>query len=150
MNQVKTCQNAMELLVDQEVRRQLAQLPENLLLHLNLSEVATYALNRLPPLYSYSKEGWRQQKLRGEQKLGNQITKAVRQAFVVVAGEMALHPLPVKPQNADYKNQRINTTSALRQRVSPAPRLSLVDVTPQTKKLPVEASDGWGNSFYLR
>ncbi len=148
MNQAKTCQNAMELLVDQEVRRQLAQLPENLLLHLNLSEVATYALNRLPPLYCYSAEGWRQQKLRGEQKLAHQITKAVRQAFVVIAGEMALHSIPVKPQNADYQSQRKNTASALRHRTSSSPRLSVVNIASQAKVPKLEA-DGWGSSFSL-
>lgn len=146
MNQTKTCQNVMELLVDQEVRRQLAQLPENLLLHLNLSEVSTYALNRLPPLYSYTQEGWRQQKLRGEQKLAHQITRVVRQAFVVVAGEMALHSIPIKPQNEDYKNQR-KTASVVRRRAS-SPRISVVNITqPKAPKLEV---DGWGNSFYLR
>jgi hypothetical protein len=150
MNQAKTCQNAMELLVDQEVKRQLVQLPENLLLHLNLSEVATYALNRLPPLYSYSEEGWRQQKLRGEQKLSHQITKAVHQAFVVIAGEMALHSTPVKQsQNEDYKSQRKNTTSALRHRASSSPRLSVVNMASQPKA-PKPEADGWGNSFYLR
>lgn len=94
-------------------------------------------MNLLPPLYSYTQEGWRQQKLRGEQKLGHQITKAVRQAFVVIVGEMALDSIPVKPKNKDYKNPRKNTASAFHHRVSPSPRLSLVDVTPQIKKVPV-------------
>ncbi len=142
MNQAKTCKNAMELLVDQEVSRQLAQLPEKLMKYINLSEVATYALNRLPPLYSYSEEGWRQQKLRGEKKLSQQIKKTVHQAFVMIAGDLFLHSMPAqqgqKPEDEQIK--RKNTASAVPRRASSSLRVPVVNVNQPQNSPPLSAS----------
>ncbi|NEP00210.1 MAG: late competence development ComFB family protein [Symploca sp. SIO2E9] len=83
-NQVQTLKNAMELLVIEEVERQLDNYPQHLANYINPVEVATYAVNRLPPLYASSEEGWRQQKLRGKREFKNQINTAVRQGFAAV------------------------------------------------------------------
>ncbi|NEO33373.1 MAG: late competence development ComFB family protein [Symploca sp. SIO3C6] len=48
----------MELLVIEEVKHQLDNYPQQLANYINPVEVATYALNRLSPLYASSEEGW--------------------------------------------------------------------------------------------
>ena len=83
-DQGKTYKNVMELLVAKEVHRQIEQLPPKLAQYIDRIEVATSALNRLPPLYASCKEGQRQQELRAKKQFANQINTAVRQALVAV------------------------------------------------------------------
>lgn len=52
----------MEDLVSEEVRRQLVLMSPRLTRYIKRVEVETYALNRLPPLYACSREGWLHQK----------------------------------------------------------------------------------------
>lgn len=54
--------NVMEDLVSEEVRRQLVLMSPRLTRYIKRVEVETYALNRLPPLYACSREGWLHQK----------------------------------------------------------------------------------------
>ena len=79
-----TYQNVMELLVKDEIERQLKKLPLTLKPYINKLEVATYALNRLPPLYASSEKGKSQQKLQGQSKYKEQIQTAVRQGLSAV------------------------------------------------------------------
>ena len=74
--------NVMEDLVAQEVKIQLATLAPRLCQYIKRVEVETYALNRLPPLYASSKEGWMQQLKRGRDEFYAPIKTAVRQAIV--------------------------------------------------------------------
>jgi Late competence development protein ComFB len=83
-NPAKTYQNVMELLVAKEVNRQINKIAVNLRNYIDPVEVATYALNRLPPLYASSEKGRHKQKLQGEQKFKEQIATAVRQGIVAV------------------------------------------------------------------
>ena len=46
--------NIMELLVQNEIDKQLRLYPKKIRDYINKVEVATYALNRLPPLYASS------------------------------------------------------------------------------------------------
>lgn len=75
--------NAMELLVAQEVSKQLKSYPATLRQYINPVEVATFALNRLPPLYASCKEGWHRQQ-KHALKLQIQIRTAVRQGLAAV------------------------------------------------------------------
>lgn len=50
-------QNIMENLVHKEIHRQLKRLPQKLAEYIDVVEVATYALNRVPPLYASSERG---------------------------------------------------------------------------------------------
>lgn len=77
-------QNVMELLVDEEIEWQLQRCPVNLAQYINRVEVATYALNRLPPLYASSEKGKNQQKLIGYKKFKVQIKTSVRQGIAAV------------------------------------------------------------------
>ncbi|MDJ0555112.1 MAG: late competence development ComFB family protein [Microcoleaceae cyanobacterium MO_207.B10] len=59
--------NAMTPLVTEEVELQLKKLPDDILKSINTIDVIAYTLNRVPPLYSTTKEGWEwQQKLAKE------------------------------------------------------------------------------------
>ncbi|BFM40283.1 late competence development ComFB family protein [Synechocystis sp. LKSZ1] len=80
----KTYINVMEALVQQEIEKQLKFYPQNLRSYLNTVEVATYALNRLPPLYASSTTGQRQQEYQGGKKYKEEITSAVRRAIAAV------------------------------------------------------------------
>ena len=79
----QTHYNAMELLVAQEVTKQLKSCPATLREYINPIEVATFALNRLPPLYASCKEGLNRQQKHAF-KLQLQIKTAVRQGFAAV------------------------------------------------------------------
>lgn len=68
--------NAMELLVIEEIERQLHSLPQNLTASINKHEAIAYALNRLPPLYATSSEGYSWQQKRARETLKDLISKA--------------------------------------------------------------------------
>ncbi len=93
----RTHKNVMELLVTQEVERQRSQLSENLAKYIDPIEVATYALNRLPPLYACSQQGWQYQELQAQSQFQQQITIAVRQALVAVQRDPIKRSTPLVP-----------------------------------------------------
>jgi Late competence development protein ComFB len=96
--------NVLETLVAQETSRQLMNLPPKLVKYINPAQVIAYALNRLPPLYATSFEGWQRQQKRATEELGNQITTAVRQGLAAVQRDPLKHVTPlivveeIKPQ----------------------------------------------------
>ncbi len=53
--------NAMIPLVIVEIEQQLKNLPNEILNSINKIDVIAYTLNRLPPLYYTTKEGWKWQ-----------------------------------------------------------------------------------------
>lgn len=76
--------NVMEMLVAEEVGRQLASLPERVSKYVKRLEVETFALNRLPALYASSEKGLQHQYDRALHDYKPQIVSAVRQAFAAV------------------------------------------------------------------
>lgn len=76
--------NVMEVLVAEEVANQFGSLPHKIACQMNSSEVAAFALNRLPALYATSKRGWQRQWKRGKGELQAQIATAVRQGIMAV------------------------------------------------------------------
>jgi hypothetical protein len=76
--------NVMEMLVAEEVSRQLAGLPERVAKYVKRLEVETFALNRLPALYASSEKGLEHQYDRALRECKPQIVSAVRQAFAAV------------------------------------------------------------------
>jgi len=79
--------NVMELLVAEEVDRQLQDVPPRLARYLKRNEIETFALNRLPALYAASEQGVQYQQAKAQKQLRNQITQAVRQALAAVQGD---------------------------------------------------------------
>ena len=77
-----TIKNALEEIVVLEVQEQLNHLNQAARSAINISEVAAFALNRLPTLYVSTSRGWLQQRKRAHNELRNQIVSAVQQALL--------------------------------------------------------------------
>ena len=95
--------NVMEILVTEEIKKQIQQYPSQIKEYINEVEVASYALNRLPPLYASSEEGFYRQKQRGQREFRHQISNVVRQALKVVQAEPLRFSTPLsenKPKNS--------------------------------------------------
>ncbi|MBD2293449.1 late competence development ComFB family protein [Anabaena sphaerica FACHB-251] len=80
----KHCCNVMEVLVAEEVEKQIQALPVKVSQHIKQPEVVAYALNRLPGLYATSKRGFQRQWHHAKTELSPKITMAVRQGIVAV------------------------------------------------------------------
>ncbi|HAG84178.1 MAG TPA: hypothetical protein DCL61_24235 [Cyanobacteria bacterium UBA12227] len=76
--------NAMEPLAAQEIERQMQSLPEDIIKSINKGEAIAYALNRLPPLYATTQEGWHWQHQRAKETLQPLISKAASWAIRAV------------------------------------------------------------------
>lgn len=100
--------NVMEPLVTEEVQRQLQRLPAKVKPYINEVEVIAYALNRLPPLYATSEQGWQQQQRKAKHTMGNQITQAVRQAIAAVQQDPLRSTKPLLPH--DQQDARLALT----------------------------------------
>lgn len=112
-----TYKNVMELFVDEEIQYQLAN---NKALsqmggYLNLREVATFALNRLPTLYASSMEGIERQKrkLKQQTELKRKIALAVSQAFAAVERDPLRRSTPLQEENKDTIEEAKKTISEL-------------------------------------
>ncbi|MEI6331129.1 MAG: late competence development ComFB family protein [Pseudanabaena sp.] len=77
-----TIKNALEEIVVLEVQEQLNHLNQSVGSAINISEVAAFALNRLPTLYVSTSRGWLQQRKRAHNELRHQIVSAVQQALL--------------------------------------------------------------------
>jgi len=76
--------NVMELLVTEEVNRQIQLLSIKIARYIKASDVVAYALNRLPSLYATSKRGWQRQLHRARTEFSQQINQAVHQGIMAV------------------------------------------------------------------
>ena len=85
----------MEILVKEEIDRQIRRYPSNIVENINLLEVATYALNRLPALYASSQQGFNKQKLKGRSQHSVEITQAVRRGFAAVQQDLLRYSIPL-------------------------------------------------------
>jgi Late competence development protein ComFB len=95
-NQEHTYQNVMEILVAKEINRQVNMLPSKVAQYIERVEVATFALNRLPPLYASSKQGKEQQEKRAQTEYREQIKVAVRQGIAAVQRDPLRMSTPLK------------------------------------------------------
>jgi len=95
---MQSCKNAIEELVIAEIDLQISHLPQYRRDQINLSEVAAYALNRLPPMYATSKAGWQMQRKKAVAELHSQIESAVRRALVSVKPDALRDSSPLPSQ----------------------------------------------------
>ena len=99
-NQILMYGNAMEPLVVAELEKQMQSLPSELAESINLSEAIAYALNRLPPLYSTTEQGWYWQQQRAQETFADLIIKAVGWGLAAVQRKPSranISPLRFKP-----------------------------------------------------
>lgn len=73
--------NVMEEMVVTEVVAQVSKYRHTTKEPLNISDIAAYALNRLPPLYATSEEGANFQRKRGEEELAFLIRQQVEEGI---------------------------------------------------------------------
>ncbi|MFM2314400.1 MAG: hypothetical protein RLZZ04_3676 [Cyanobacteriota bacterium] len=91
--------NVMEILVAEEIERQIVRLPSNIQKFINAVEVATYALNRLPALYASSQQGFNKQKLKGRSEHSVKITQEVRKGFAAIQQDLLRNSTPLTSEN---------------------------------------------------
>jgi hypothetical protein len=84
MYQANSYKNVMEILIDDEIDRQTCSYSQTEAQKINRIEVATYALNRVPPLYASSQEGIERQYERGVSEFSDHITATVTQALAKI------------------------------------------------------------------
>ncbi len=78
------CRNVIEELVIEETKAQIAKLAAGMRKQVNLSEAIAYSLNRLPPMYATTQNGWTQQLKRARSELSTQVRNVVSRALVSV------------------------------------------------------------------
>ena len=98
----------MELLVSEEVEKQVKTMHPRVVKYLKRVEVETYALNRLPSLYASSEKGWQHQYEKARRELHNQIKSAVRQAFAAVQVDPIRSSEPLRGQDNEAANVALN------------------------------------------
>ncbi|OKH16964.1 late competence development ComFB family protein [[Limnothrix rosea] IAM M-220] len=94
---LRAYQNIMETLVHQEIQRQMQKMPAKLVKYIDVAEVATFALNRLPPLYASSEQGRERQAAKGQVKLKQEVATSVRQALAAVQRDPLRSSTPLPP-----------------------------------------------------
>ncbi|HEY9642104.1 MAG TPA: late competence development ComFB family protein [Coleofasciculaceae cyanobacterium] len=95
-----TYKNVMELLVEEEVSRQVKALPTRIASYINQTELVAYALNQLPSLYATSEKGLEHQMERGRAKFSAQISQAVQRAIAAIRRDPLRTYVPLKAQQA--------------------------------------------------
>jgi hypothetical protein len=108
-----TYKNVMELLVDEEIEYQLInnKALNNFAGKVNLVEIATFALNRLPSLYASSKEGIDKQKARGIVQLRQQVRQAVLQGIAAVTRDPLRKSTPLQKKGDTILDARKTLTN---------------------------------------
>ena len=110
--------NVMEVLVADEIERQIVRLPNNIRKFVNVIEVATYALNRLPALYASSQQGFNKQKLKGRSQYSVKITQEVRKGFATIQQYLLRTSTPLLAENEAEINQSIVEAKAALQELA--------------------------------
>lgn len=107
--------NVMETLVYEEIDKQLRFYPKNLRTYLNLTEVATYALNRLSPLYASSQKGVEEQRRVAARQYKSEITSAVRRAIAAVERDPLRNSTPIVSEMEVKYQEADNTLKEIEQ-----------------------------------
>lgn len=124
-------QNIMEFMVQQEIENQLKNYPYRIKQYINKVEVATFALNRLPPLYASTVNGKNYQIIIAN-KYRQQIALAVRRGIAAVERD----PLRTsKPIMSEAEIQYQKAKKALQE----------LEEFLQEKGLLAQSSLSWGN-----
>mgnify|MGYP006302417565 CR=1 FL=1 len=87
--------NAMEPLVIAEIDRQLTNFPLEVVQSINKTDAIAYTLNRLPPLYSTTKEGWDWQQERAKETFAALISKVAAWGIRAAQRKNKVFPTPL-------------------------------------------------------
>ncbi|WP_413173626.1 late competence development ComFB family protein [Anabaena azotica] len=137
-NFTQNSRNVMEMLVAEEVEKQIQSLPVKTASFIKSSEVVAYALNRLPSLYATSKRGWQKQWHHGKTELGQKITMAVRQGIVAVQRDPLRVNDPLSFQGDNKAMEALDKLKSVLQRED----LSWENVTDVVEQTLINTSKG--------
>ncbi len=112
----KKYRNVMESLVLEEVEAQIQSIPQKTAKHIKPSEVAAYALNRLPGLYATGKRGWQKQWHKGKTELHPKITASVRQGIIAVQRDLLRSDIPINFDEEQTSQEALQKMKVLLQR----------------------------------
>jgi hypothetical protein len=96
--------NVMEILVEQEVLRQLNALPARVSSYIKQTELLAFALNQLPPLYATSEKGLDYQLAKGSAKFAAQITQSVQRAIAAVRRDPLRSHVPLRSSTERHQD----------------------------------------------
>lgn len=113
-----THRNVMEVLVAEEIERQIVRIPNNIRKFVKPIEVATYALNRLPALYASSQQGFNKQKLKGRSQYSVKITQEVRKGFAAIQQDLLRNSIPLVAENESQVDKSIKEAKAALQELA--------------------------------
>ena len=136
--------NVMEILVSDEIDRQINRLPSNIKKFINPIEVATYALNRLPALYASSQQGFNKQKIRGRSEYSVKVTQEVRKGFAAVQKDLLRSSTPLTAESEQDLDRDIQEAKAALQELAnylPKKDLTWKNVVKLVKPLLAELKD---------
>lgn len=162
--------NVMEVLVAEEIDRQIVRLPSNIRKFINPIEVATYALNRLPALYASSQQGFNKQKLKGRSEYSVKITQEVRKGFAAIQQDLLRSSTPLMVENEDDINRDLQAAREALQELAeyiPEKDITWKNIVKlikpilaelkeedwakiQAKKVRSKSSDLWDGSVYKK
>ncbi|ADI64351.1 late competence development ComFB family protein [Trichormus azollae] len=137
-NFTQNSRNVMEMLVAEEVEKQIESLPVKTASFIKSSEVAAYALNRLPSLYATSQKGWQKQWHHGKTELCQKITMAVGQGIVAVQRDPLRVNDPLRFQGDNKAMEALDKLKSVLQRED----LSWENVTDVVEQTLINTSRG--------
>ena len=109
--------NVMELLVTEEVNKQILLLPMKTAQLIKSPDVVAYALNRLPSLYATSKIGWQRQLARAKTEFSQQIQQAVHLGIIAVQKDPLHISDLINDSSADGEINQVANTALERLKV---------------------------------
>lgn len=95
-NQISTYQNVMEQVAAREVKRQLQNHPSEVVRSTDRDRAIAYALNRLPPLYTTTQEGWYWHHQRATTSLADAIARAATRGIREAQQKTPSFPTPLR------------------------------------------------------
>ncbi len=149
--------NVMEDLVAEEIEKQLKRYPKTATKLINTVEVATYALNRLPPLYASSHKGLNQQKMKGKSQLHFKITQIVKEGIATIQQDLLRSSSPLTMEFDRIGQQLQEAENALQELGAFLPRkdVSWKNLVRTVKPILIklhqkryQKQDAWSKSLY--
>lgn len=97
--------NVMEMLVEEEVERQLRALPAKTASYINPTDLVAYALNQLPSLYATSEKGLEYQLRQGKEKYVPKICQAVQRSIAAILRDPLRHSVPLQSKSGGARRE---------------------------------------------
>lgn len=129
-----------------EVEKQLGTIPQRIRQYVNASEIVAYAMNRLPPLYATTEEGFQAQQQRARKELGQQIFVTVRRALVAIERNPLRMSTPLQPPTEPDALSALQSLQALLQ-CEELTWNNLVDVVERSLNRAAQGEIFWQSQF---